>query len=123
MRVVGFGVSEIEFPSVSNPPAYDLYVTARFDRLYDAKTVVLNEYFFRLRHGAASLPQFEALAKAHGGLSASDLDALAGTIATSIDPQAVGWWLLTGLAGSSASSPSPRRWHARPPSRRRSTPS
>ena len=33
-----------------------------------------------------------------GGLSGTDLDALANSIATSIDPQAVGWWILTALA-------------------------
>jgi ABC-type lipoprotein release transport system permease subunit len=31
-------------------------------------------------------------------LSVTDLDALANSIRTSIDPQAVGWWILTGLA-------------------------
>ena len=36
--------------------------------------------------------------RALGGLSGTDLDALGDTIATSIDPQAVGWWILTGLA-------------------------
>ena len=53
---------------------------------------------FRLRHGAASLPRFETQARTLGGLSGTDLDALATSIATSIDPQAVGWWILTGLA-------------------------
>jgi FtsX-like permease family len=98
LRVVGFEISETEFPTSSNAPSYDVYVTSAFDRKFDAQTLVLHEYFFRLRHGAASLPQFEAQARAHGGLSASDLDSLGGAIATSIDPQAVGWWLLTGLA-------------------------
>ena len=97
LRVVGFEVSETEFPTTTNAPSYDLYVTSGFDRMFDAKTVLLHEYFFRLRHGTASLPQFEAQARAHGGLSASDLDSLANSISTSIDPQAVGWWLLTGL--------------------------
>ena len=53
---------------------------------------------FRLRHGAASLPRFETDVRALGGLSGTNLDALADTIATSIEPQAVGWWILTGLA-------------------------
>jgi hypothetical protein len=97
LHVVGFEISEIEFPTTSNALSYDLYVTSEFDRMFDANAVVLHEYFFRLRHGSASLPQFEAQARAHGGLSASDLDALANSISTSIDPQAVGWWLLTGL--------------------------
>ena len=96
--MVGFEISETEFPTSSNAPSYDVYVTSALDRKFDAQTLVLHEYFFRLRHGAASLPQFEAQARAHGGLSASDLDSLGDAIATSIDPQAVGWWLLTGLA-------------------------
>src|ERR1700683_4843363 len=79
LHVVGFSVSEFEFPTTSNPPSYD-------------------EYMFRLRHGAASLPRFETQVRALGGLSGTDLDALANSIATSIDPQAVGWWILTGLA-------------------------
>ena len=98
LRVVGFEISETEFPTSSNAPSYDLYVTSGFDQRFNTKTLTLHEYFFRLRHGAASLPQFEAQARAHGALSASDLDALGSFISTSIDPQAVGWWLLTGLA-------------------------
>ena len=98
LRVVGFEISETEFPTSSNAPSYDVYVTSGFDQRFNTKTLTLHEYFFRLRHGAASLPQFEAQARAHGGLSASDLDALGSSISTSIDPQAVGWWLLTGLA-------------------------
>ena len=98
LHVVGFSVSEFEFPSTSGSPSYDLYVTSSFARKYDAQTVVFNEYIFRLRHGAASLPRFETQARTLGGLSGTDLDALANSIATSIDPQAVGWWILTALA-------------------------
>ncbi len=98
LHVVGFSVSEFEFPTTSNPPSYDVYATSSFARRYDAQGVVFNEYMFRLRHGAASLPRFETQARALGGLSGTDLDALANAIATSIDPQAVGWWILTALA-------------------------
>ena len=98
LHVVGFSVAEFEFPTTSGSPSYDLYATSSFARKYDPQTVLFNEYFFRLRHGAASLPRFETQARALGGLSGTDLDALATSIATSIDPQAVGWWILTALA-------------------------
>ena len=98
LHVVGFSVSEFEFPSASLPPSYDLYSTSAFARKYNAQSVVFDEYEFRLRHGAASLPRFETQLRALGGLSGTDLDGLATSIATSIDPQAVGWWILTGLA-------------------------
>ncbi len=98
LHVVGFSVSEFEFPTTSGQPSYDLYATSSFGRKYDAQTVVFNEYMFRLRHGAASLPRFETEMRGLGGLSGTDLDALADSIATSIEPQAVGWWILSGLA-------------------------
>ncbi len=98
LHVVGLSVSEFEFPTTSGSPAYDLYATSSFAREYDAQAVVFDEYMFRLRHGAASLPRFETQVRALGGLSGTDLDAEADSIATSIDPQAVGWWILTALA-------------------------
>ncbi len=98
LHVVGFSVSEFEFPTTSGPPSYDLYATSSFAREYDARAVVFDEYIFRLRHGAASLPRFQAQVRSLGGLSGTDLDARADSIATSIEPQAVGWWILTGLA-------------------------
>ncbi len=98
LHVVGFSVSEFEFPTTSNPPSYDVYATSSFARKYDAQSVVFSEYMFRLHHGAASLPRFQTQVRALGGLSGTDLDAIANAIATSIDPQAVGWWILTALA-------------------------
>jgi ABC-type antimicrobial peptide transport system permease subunit len=98
LHVVGFSVSEFEFPTTSNQLSYDVYATSSFARKYDAQAVVFNEYMFRLRHGAASLPRFESQVHALGGLSGTDLDALANSIATSIAPQAVGWWILAALA-------------------------
>ena len=98
LHVVGLSISEIEFPATSGSPTYDVYVTGSFARRYNPETFALNEYFFRLRHGDASLPRFESGARADGGLSPSDLDALANSITTSIAPQAVGWWILTALA-------------------------
>ena len=98
VHVVGLSVSEAEFSSASSQTPYDLYTSRAFDREFNTRSVELYEYFFELRGGVASLPQFEAAAQARGALSVSDLDALSNSITTSIDPQAVGWWILTGLA-------------------------
>lgn len=96
VRVVGLGVSEFEFPGVQTP-SFDVYTTAAFDRTYNPRTVTLYEYFFNVRHGQAGLPQFEAAIHQPGVGGVVDLDAYAHIITTSIAPQAVGWWLLTGL--------------------------
>lgn len=97
VHVVGLSISEFEFPGVQTP-SYDIYPTASFARTYNSKTVTLYEYFFRLRHGQAGLPRFESLIRQHGLGGVVDVDAEGNSIATSIAPQAVGWWLLTGLA-------------------------
>lgn len=99
VHVVGFEISEVEFPTASNEPSYDIYPTTTFARDYNAKSVVLYEYYVRLRRGAADLPRFQSEARSIGGLSPTDLDALANSVTTSIEPQAVGWWILTALAG------------------------
>jgi ABC-type lipoprotein release transport system permease subunit len=98
LRVVGIEVSQIEFPA-TNSPSDDLYTTQAFDRAYDAKTLTLDAYFLRLRHGSASLPEFQVQARRLGALSLSDLHAQDTAIELSIHPQAVGWWILAGLAG------------------------
>ena len=98
VHVVGLSVSEPEFTNSGNQTPYDLYTTRAFDEKYNSRSVELYEYYFRLRGGAESLPQFQAAARAHGALSVTDLDALSNSIVTSIDPQAVGWWILTGFA-------------------------
>jgi ABC-type lipoprotein release transport system permease subunit len=97
VRVVGLAASEFEFPGVQTP-SYDVYTTAGFAQAYNARTVTLYEYFYRLHHGAAGLPKFEAMLRQHGEPAVVDLDAEGNTIATSIAPQAVGWWILTCLA-------------------------
>jgi ABC-type lipoprotein release transport system permease subunit len=98
LRVVGIEAAQIEFPA-TNSVAYDLYTTKAFDRIDNPKVTVLYSYFIRLHHGAADLPRFEAQARSLGGLSLSDLDGQASGIELSIHPQAVGWWILAGLAG------------------------
>ena len=96
-RVVGIEAGETEFP-ISTTPTYDLYTTQAFSRMFNSKTVVLFAGFVRLHHGSADLPKFVTQAKALGGLSVTDLDAAENTIEVSIQPQAVGWWILSGLA-------------------------
>ena len=98
VHVVGMAVSEFEFPSTSNQPAFDVYTTRAFAWAYNPRTVLLYEYFVRLHPGTSGLLRFEAATRSLGGLSATDLQGLATAITTSIDPQAVGWWILTGLA-------------------------
>lgn len=97
LRVVGIEAAELDFPTAS-APSYDLFTTEAFAKSFNAKSVVLSAYFVRLRHGAADLPRFQSQAKALGGLSVSDLDTSASAIVGSIQPLAVGWWILAGLA-------------------------
>jgi hypothetical protein len=98
LRVVGIEAAEVEFPA-TGPANDDLYTTAAFARAYDPRIASLDAYFVNLRHGSADLPRFDAQEKALGGLSFTDEDEIATVITDSIDPQAVGWWILAGLGG------------------------
>jgi ABC-type lipoprotein release transport system permease subunit len=98
VHVVGMALSEFEFPSTSSQPAFDVYTTQAFARDYNRRTVLLYEYFIRLHASPSGLLSFEAATRNLGGLSPTDLQGFASAITTSIDPQAVGWWILTGLA-------------------------
>ena len=98
LRVVGIEAAEVEFPSSNGGPAYDVYTTRAFARVVNPETPVLPAYYVRLRHGAAGLAQFQHPAEAAGALGVLDLDSLAAEIESSIHPQAVGWWILAGLA-------------------------
>jgi len=95
-RVVGFEASEFEFPSGSTP-SYDLYATPAFARTVLPRVAAGAVSFVRLRHGAADLPRFSQQVSARGA-DASPLDAEAASIEASIHPQAIGWWILAGLA-------------------------
>jgi ABC-type lipoprotein release transport system permease subunit len=97
LRVVGMAAAEFEFPSDSTP-AYDVYTTRAFAQKYDPGAVMFNEYEFRLRNGARDLLRFQVALQKTGPGGTEDLSALASSIATSIDPQVVGWWILTALA-------------------------
>jgi hypothetical protein len=99
LRVVGFEAAEPEFPS-GNTPLYDVYPTPAFARSIMPRTAVSYTYFVRLRGGEADVPRFYGQAKALNvaGIGASNQDALASFIESSVHPQAVGWWLLAALA-------------------------
>jgi ABC-type lipoprotein release transport system permease subunit len=98
LHVVGMEVAEYEFPSNSTP-AYDLYTTAAFARKYNPNSVLFDEYAFRLRGGSRDILRFESAVKSYNVGGSEDVSAIGSSIATSIDPQVVGWWILTGLAG------------------------
>jgi hypothetical protein len=99
-RVVGFEATEYEFPS-GGTPSYDLYATRAFARTAMSRTVISYEYLVSLRHGAADLPQFDAAAtslSAAGVEGYQNEDTPAAAVESSIHPQAIGWWILAGLA-------------------------
>jgi ABC-type lipoprotein release transport system permease subunit len=97
LHVVGMETTEFEFP-LNTTPAYDLYTTSAYAQKYLANSVYFNEYVFRLHGGTHDLLRFQAALKSAGTNGSEDLSALGSAIATSIDPQVVGWWILTGLA-------------------------
>jgi ABC-type lipoprotein release transport system permease subunit len=97
LRVVGMAAAEFEFPS-NTTPSYDLYATSAFAEKYNADTVRFHEYAVRLRHGTRDLLRFDAALSKSGVAGSEDVSAIASTISTSINPQVVGWWILTALA-------------------------
>ncbi len=97
LRVVGIEAADGEFPG-TGPPNHNVYTTQAFARTVNRQTVILAGYLVRLRHGAADLPQFQTDARALGAVPLLDLDTQTGAVVSSIRPQAVGWWILAGLA-------------------------
>ena len=101
LQVVGIEASEVEFPS-GTTPVYLLYAGPGFARSVLPHTALQYQYFVRLRHGAAGIPQFDQQANqlnlGMGNVGASSEDGTAATIQASIHPQAVGWWILAALA-------------------------
>ena len=55
-------------------------------------------YYVQLRHGEADLPAFESQLRPLDSLGPDDLDIDAAAVQRAIRPQAVGWWVLAGLA-------------------------
>jgi ABC-type lipoprotein release transport system permease subunit len=99
-RVVGFEASEFEFPA-GGTPTYLLYVSKALARSLFPKTPTGAVYFVNLRDGAAGIPRLDAELHA---LSAKGVEGYEGqigiaqSIEASIHPQAIGWWILAGLA-------------------------
>ena len=98
LRVVGIETAEQEFPTTYSP-GYDVFTTEAFDHSFDPRSVHHETYLVRLRHGAHDLPAFETQAGGLGAQGGADLDTEASAVTSSIHPQAVGWWLLSGLVG------------------------
>jgi hypothetical protein len=98
LRVVGIEAADVEFQS-SSYPYFDVYATAAFARKYNPQTSEIAAYFVRLKGGSADLPRFQTEARKLGALSTTDLDTTESSNESAIYPQAVGWWLLAGVAG------------------------
>jgi hypothetical protein len=97
LHVVGIAAAEMEFPSGSTPE-YDLFTTPAFASAINKRVPHAYVYLVRLRHATASLPRFAA---AIGPLHldyVSNQATAAAAVAASINPQAVGLWVLAVLA-------------------------
>ena len=97
LRVVGFVVTENEFPA-GNGPRYDLFPTAAFTAALHHRAAEFPVYFLRLRHGAADLPALASRLRSFQVVNTDDLDLDAAAVQRDVKPQAVGWWVLAGLA-------------------------
>lgn len=96
-RVVGIEVAENEFPSGQMTPYY-IYTTRAFAAAESHRTLTSAVYYVRLRHGRAGLPGLDARLRRFPVFTVVHLDGGAAAAAASIRPQAVGWWVLAGLA-------------------------
>ena len=97
LRVVGLVVAEDEFHS-GQGSRYDLFTTRAYAAAVNPRSLVWPSYYVQLRRGAADLPAFESQLRPLGSNGADDLDLDAAGVEGSIRPQAVGWWVLAGLA-------------------------
>jgi hypothetical protein len=95
-RVVGFEASEVEFPFGSTP-SYLFYATPALAHKVLPNVGWAHIYLVRLRHGAADIARLSAAVNPRQAYVGS-LDAQVAAIEASIHPQAIGWWLLAGLA-------------------------
>jgi FtsX-like permease family protein len=97
LRVVGFVVTENEFPA-GGGTRYDLFSTKAFAAAVNHHAEVVPFYYVRLRRGAADLPAFESQLRPLDSLGAQGLDIDATAVQHAIKPQAVGWGVLAALA-------------------------
>jgi hypothetical protein len=101
LRVVGIGAAEFEIaPGTS--PSFDLYGTQALGPAVGQRTPMFSQYLVRLRHGAADIGRFRSDVSAFKVVGTQNQDGPANAVATSIHPQAVGWWVLAVLAGLAA---------------------
>jgi hypothetical protein len=98
LHVVGIEAAESEFPGTNGDPEQDLYATPALKRALAGKTIDYTIYYVRLAHGAADLPRFESDIQALGALGSADEVTQATAVASSIHPQAIGWWVLAVLS-------------------------
>lgn len=97
LRVVGIEAAENEFPS-GQTPSYYLYTTRAFAVAENHRTTTSPFYYVRLRHGPADLPRLDASLRRFPIFTVAHQDGGAAAVTASIRPQAVGWWVLAGLA-------------------------
>jgi hypothetical protein len=98
LRVVGIEAAAYEFQA-GTTALYDVYTTPAFARLVLPKTPIGFSYLVNLRHGVADVDAFKTYVKAlPGGPNFIDESTPEVLVASSIHPQAVGWWLLAALA-------------------------
>ncbi len=97
LRVVGFVVTENEFPA-GYGDRYDLFPTRAYAAAVNPHARVVDSYYVRLKRGAADLPGFDSRLRPLHPLGTDDLGADAGAVQRGIRPQAAGWWALAWLA-------------------------
>ena len=97
LRVVGIVATENEFPA-GNGVRYDLFPSAAFAAAVNQRVGLLPIYFLRLRHGAGDLPAVDSWLRSRRVLGTDPSDTDAAAVQRDIRPQAVGWWVLAGLA-------------------------
>jgi ABC-type lipoprotein release transport system permease subunit len=104
-RVVGFEVSENDFPSSST--SYSLFTSPAFDRGLGSTVVSSDIVQVRMRQGQNDMPQLQVYVNRHQGSGLVYLlneDSNSASVAQSIQPQSTGWLffalfaLLAGLA-------------------------
>jgi hypothetical protein len=98
LHVVGLEAAESDFPGDNGTPEDGLYATSALTRSLGGREIYQWIYYVRLAHGATDLPRFESDAQALGALGSADQDTTAASVASSIHPQAIGWWILAVLA-------------------------
>ena len=96
-HVVGLEAAVDEFQA-GTTPLYDIYTTPAFARSVLPKTTSGYLYLVKLRHGSADVDAFKNYVKSLGVNSYTDLSTPEVLLASSIHPQAVGWWLLAALS-------------------------